>query len=41
MLATLVNVAVSAVTKPNVVWIMADDLDNDWKDDRFVIELGR
>ena len=22
------------VSKPSIVWVMADDLDNDWKDDR-------
>lgn len=34
LLATALLSSSAADNRPNVVWIMADDLDNDWKDDR-------
>ena len=34
LLATNLVSSSAADNRPNVVWVMADDLDNDWKDDR-------
>ena len=33
MMATLISSRTPS-PPPNIVWVMADDLDNDWKDDR-------